>query len=252
MDLACPRCGAGIASASINVERLVAKCDACAAVFSFEGQVARPVAPRRRVACPRNIRIAPSVADTATTELGAGLAQNYRQSAREGDSPLRLLMGWFRFEAIFLAFFSLFWCGFLVVWYAIAFSMSHTPLMMFLFPLLHVGVGVGMAYSALAMFVNTTTIEVTKERLTVKHGPLYWIGEIELDARSIDQLFIRETRHRSKNGRYYRYAVCADCRGTIQDVIKGLRSENEARFIEQSIEEKLAILDDPSADVFAR
>lgn len=43
---------------------------------------------------------------------------------------------------------------------------------MTLFPLLHVVVGVGITWTAVAMWVNRTIIEVNDGRLTCTHGPL--------------------------------------------------------------------------------
>ncbi len=62
MKLTCPECGAHIPADNINVERLVAKCGACDAVFAFGGQLGAassagnvPRSPVERVRCGKYI-----------------------------------------------------------------------------------------------------------------------------------------------------------------------------------------------------
>lgn len=52
---------------------------------------------------------------------------------------------WLTWAIAPMAFFAVFWDGFIIFWYATALK-THGPLIMILFPLLHVAVGVGLTY----------------------------------------------------------------------------------------------------------
>ena len=65
---------------------------------------------------------------------------------------LRIVRKWFGFKFVFLTLFVIIWDAFLVNWYAMAFSSSFQSafdLMFFLFPLIHVAVGIGLTYYVL-------------------------------------------------------------------------------------------------------
>jgi DNA-directed RNA polymerase subunit RPC12/RpoP len=52
MQLSCPYCGHNIPAADINVERMVAKCASCSAVFGFEDQIDSASVQARKLAVP--------------------------------------------------------------------------------------------------------------------------------------------------------------------------------------------------------
>src|SRR5690606_5247899 len=80
----------------------------------------------------------------------------------QGGGGLVFTRRWFQPVFLFLAFFCLMWDGFLVVWYGIAFATLGTAkgpgLMMFVFPLIHVAVGVGLTYYTICGFFNRTEV----------------------------------------------------------------------------------------------
>src|SRR5262245_23706197 len=91
-------------------------------------------------------------------------------------ADLVLDVRWFRPYHVFMLVFTAFWCGFLVFWYTMAFKHPPQSSMILWFPLIHVGVGLGIAYSTLAGFMNHTWIRVGSGAVDVKLGPLPWTG----------------------------------------------------------------------------
>ena len=70
MQLHCPYCGHAIPAADVNLDRMVAKCASCSAVFGFEDQVdAAPAAPRKlAVPLPKGIAVEQQGYELAITE----------------------------------------------------------------------------------------------------------------------------------------------------------------------------------------
>lgn len=124
LKLTCEDCGADIPAENINISRAVAKCAHCGAISGFADRVSnsRAAVERPQVALPPGIEV---------IDLGG---------------ELTLLRRWFSWKYAFLAVFCLFWNGFLVVWYTLALSAEETPVLMLVFPILHVAAGVGLSY----------------------------------------------------------------------------------------------------------
>ncbi|HLL81650.1 MAG TPA: hypothetical protein VK420_03325, partial [Longimicrobium sp.] len=155
---------------------------------------------------------------------------------------LRIERRWYAWTAIFLAFFCVFWFGFLAVWYLIAFSTGAWLLM--LFPLLHVAVGLFLAYFTVAMFVNTTEVVVADGVLTVRHGPVPWLGNRQIATGSLEQLYCEEHVSRTRNGTTITYSVRARGKdGRMVKLVSGLPERAQALYIEQEIERHLGIAD---------
>jgi len=110
----------------------------------------------------------------------------------EPDGSTVVRRRWRSWVLIPLAFFALIWNGFLVGWYSAAFSFHGAPLMMLLFPLLHVAVGVGLTYYVLASLVNVTAVTVSYSGVRVRSGPAPWFGNRTVPADAIHQVLVRE------------------------------------------------------------
>lgn len=182
MKLSCPECGSHITSAHINIARLVAKCSACDAVFSFAETVK-----------------AKAVETTLTDyefEAPTGLSMN------DAGDELTISRRWFSWKAVPLLGFATLWDAFLVGWYAMLGNMPGPVGAVFtLFPLIHVAVGVGITYTALAKIFNRTKIRVDAKRITVKHGPFKWIGNMEVHTTAIEQLYVHEVEPTFRSAR---------------------------------------------------
>ncbi len=161
------------------------------------------------------------------------------------SNGLVLSFSWFSWTSIALAVFALFWDGFLVFWYSVAFA-QDAPWIMFAFPLLHVSVGVGLTYSALAGFYNKTIVTVGMGRLSIQHTPLPWPGNRTIQAADLVQLYSEERLTRSNNVTRMTYQLSAISNQNKKiKLLSGLNSTDEVRFFEHQIEEQLGIQDRP-------
>ena len=163
------------------------------------------------------------------------------------QTPTGLLFSyrWFSPAFIFVALFAVAWDGFLVFWYTIATS-QDAPLVMLLFPVVHVLVGVGITYYALAGFYNRTLVLVGEGKLTIQHVPLPWPGNKVLQASDLTQLYSEERIIRTRNGTQIKYQLNA-ITGENKKIalMSNLTAPDQVRFLEHKLEEHLGITDVP-------
>lgn len=225
MGITCQHCGRDVPPENVNVQTSIAKCASCGAVFGFASQVPGATAAyaKRRVEMPKGYSLDMEAADLVITRR------------------------WFSWKYVALLFFCLFWDGFLVFWYAMAFT-KGAPLVMKVFPVLHVAVGVFLTYTVAAGFLNRTKIRLNSMELSVKHYPLPWPGNRKLGRQELEQLFCEEKMNANRNGVSYSYALHAVLRGGSRiKLVSGLDSPEQALFLEQKIESHLGIADRPVA-----
>lgn len=157
-------------------------------------------------------------------------------------SHIEIVRKWFGVQILFLTAFAIFWDGFLYNWYS---SIPEDgPLIVVLIPLLHVGVGVGLTYYVIAGWFNRTHIYVGRGRIGIRHGPIPWLGNKEIAAGDVKQLYAKEKFSRGRNSDHATYEVRAVTKsGRNIQVVGGLASQEQAIFIEQRIEKYLRIED---------
>jgi len=226
MNLTCPHCSRTIPAENINIQTCIAKCGSCNAVFGFSDKVQGATAfnsSKRAVEMPKGYVM------------------------ENGAEGLVITHKWFSSKYVFMLFFCIFWDGFLVNWYAIAFR--HTgSLAMKVFPLLHVGVGVFLTYTTIAGFLNRTRITMNMGELRIKHFPLPWPGNRTIARLEIDQLFCEEKMSSSRNSTSYSYNLSAVMTGGRRvKLVSGLENPEDALFLEQQVENFLGITDRPVA-----
>lgn len=95
-------------------------------------------------------------------------------------------------------------------------------------------------YLALVFLVNRTTLQADKKGLTVQHGPLPLRQSVFVPRSELYQLFVRV-----HTGRYTRYSLCALTANGIQTLIHEEYNPSELRRIEEMIEDRLGIVDQP-------
>lgn len=226
MKLNCPHCSREIQAGNINVQTGIAKCGDCNAVFGFADKVpgANPYGGSKR-----------------TVEMPKGYSVNQLGTGME------IIRRWLSPKYVVMLFFCVFWDGFLVFWYFMAFR-EGGPLVAKLFPLIHVGVGVFLTYTVIAGFLNRTRITVNMAELEIKHYPLPWPGNRIVPRHELEQLFCEEKISRGKNGVSYAYVLSAVMRdGSRVKLVSGLDKPENALFLEQQIEGYLGISDRPVA-----
>jgi hypothetical protein len=166
-------------------------------------------------------------------------------SMEQTPTGLQFSYRWFSPGFVFIALFALVWDGFLIFWYTIATS-QDAPLAMLLFPIVHVVVGIGITYFALAGFYNRTLVFVGEGRLTIQHAPLPWPGNKAFQASDLTQLYSEERVIRTRNGTRVKYRLNAITRENKNvALLSNLTAPDQVRFLEHKLEEYLGITDIP-------
>jgi len=228
LQLHCKSCGKLIPAQDVNIDKAIAKCQACHAVFRFADGLDGGAGPAR-----------PQVGLPARFTL-----DNW-------GPELTITRRWYSHGLWFLVLFCIFWDGFLVMWYTMGIGSlvggegGGMIWVMLLFPILHLAVGVGLTYFVAAAFVNKTVIRVSSGELSVRHGPVPWPGNQTIPIADLKQLFCTESIHRGKNGCHSTYNVEVLKRdATRVKLVASLEELDQALFIEQQVEQQLKIPDE--------
>ncbi len=224
MKIYCPDCGAAIPAGNMNLETALAKCQACNGVFSFRDAVDYQQRQAARAAEP-GPELLPRPPRIRVEDMGQTLTLRWR---------------WLRSMHFLLLFFCIAWDSFLIFWYSMAFhARGEVPWLMVVFPIAHVAVGVGLTYTVLTGFLNSTVVEAAGHMLSIRHGPLPWRGNRNLASADIRQLFCDE--HRGQNGTVT-FNLCAMLRdGRKLRLLGGFENADEPRYLEQLLEQRLRI-----------
>ncbi len=226
MQVHCPRCQAKVLADDLDLSSLLAKCRGCHSVFSFRDQLGADD-PALAAAAPAKPR-PPLPERFVLEEQGSDFVVHWR---------------WWRPALIGLIVFACFWDGFLLFWYGIAFS-TDSPLIMKVFPLLHVAVGVGITWYLVASICNRTHVSVVGGKLSVAHSPVPWFGNREIAPGGLKQLYVSERTGRTNNRVTYSYDVMAVLDGGKEvALLRGFDSPDQALWLERRIEEGLGIAD---------
>lgn len=233
----CPSCGARIPAEDMHLASMAARCRECHAFVDLraltQSAVQLPVDPATGRVDWGDPRLAP-----------LPVPQPARITIERHGADLRISRRWFTFKHVFMAFFCVMWNGMLGFFFVTALASGAELSALFLFPLLHVAVGIGLAYATVAGFVNSTVLAVERGHLTVRHGPLPWMGNRDLSTSQIKQLFCEQKITNSRNGRSVTYSVKAMTRNdTAVKLVSGLHAHDEALYVEQEIEKHLGIAD---------
>jgi len=160
---------------------------------------------------------------------------------RHDPNGFTLERSWRGPAIVFFIIFTLFWDGFLVFWYFLAFT-QNGPMMMKVVPVLHVIVGVFMTYFTLAMILNATTIRATYNTLSLKHGPMWWPGSRTVDSADIKQLFVKKSSV-TQNDQSMWNVMLDTFSGKRLTLVARLTDKDHAMYIEDAIERFLEIKD---------
>ncbi len=216
--LDCRRCGTQIRSENIDLSTALAKCHQCHAVFGFADRLS-------------GAKSKPPAMDMPLPE---GL------SVSEHAGMLRLERRWFRPFLFFALLFCIAWDAFLVFWYTQV--GADGDVIAIVFPIAHVGAGVGLTYWTIAGFVNRTIIGASANYLTIRHQPLPWPGKRDIAVRDLQQLFCEEHVSHSKNGTSVSYSLNAVLQsGRKLALVKHLAQADQALYLEHAIEKHLGI-----------
>jgi hypothetical protein len=227
MKLNCPNCGRSIPAEDVNIALAIAKCSGCDQVFNFAKEVGLPaLRPDSKTPVPMPPKF-------TVEELG---------------SELVIRWSWYSHAVWFLLFFCIFWDGFLIFWYSMAFfgasqGMGAVAILFLLFPLLHVAVGVGLTYFVFCSFINSTVIRISQGELTVRHGPLPWFGNHTLATFEISQLYCSEKVSNNRRGYHVHYDLNVMRSDNTKLSLLTLEELDQVLYLEQKLESCLKIED---------
>jgi hypothetical protein len=232
MQLHCEKCRSPFRAEDVRLDIAVARCHVCDTAHDLSVRKA----PEQAV-----VRSRPTLV-RAKAALPPGL-----QVEDEGTAT-RISWRWFGLKHLLLLGFCIVWDGALLAVYTSVLTSGNAPLVSLLFPLIHVGVGVWLTYTALAGLLNRTEIDVSRAELTIRHGPLPWPGNKTLPGRSLAQLYVGEVftkRNASQTAVYNLLAV--DREGRKVTLLTNLEEKDQALYLEQVLEQRLGI-EDASVD----
>ncbi|MEI6560661.1 MAG: hypothetical protein WCO68_01085 [Verrucomicrobiota bacterium] len=156
---------------------------------------------------------------------------------------------WLSWKIAFLIPFAIIWNGFIFFWYAQALK-AHAPLMMVLFPILHVAVGVGLIYFIIASLVNKTDIECNAMGVRVRTYPVPWLGNCAVRADEITGLVVRARFANNADSNQNRVTYCvmyiAPSRKE-KKLVGGLTASEQADFIARVIRTTLGLPEEENA-----
>jgi hypothetical protein len=217
----CPSCRAEVPGAALELSLKLGRCPQCDCVFSLEEPSAtRPLTPAE-----------------------------HRAVERQEADGLHLTLPWQTPVAYFIAFFATVWN--LIMLYIVGMiipmvmSAGLEMIIVGLVPMVHVSVGVGLAYYSVALFVNKTDLHLSSSGLHLRHGPLPWRGNRDVPRAEIAQLFVGEriVKHKNSSRKVYDLKIVLE-KGTFLTLLPGI-DLSTARFLEHRIEKHLGLSDRP-------
>lgn len=224
MKIKCQSCFREIPADNISLSNLMAKCSRCNAVFSI---AVDEKAPSKFNSQHQN-------------ELEVPLPEGLNLS--HTNQGLRIVRKWRIGVVWFMVFFTIFWNLFIIGWMMAAYYSG--AIIMAAFGSLHAAIGIGLAYSTVAMLFNKTIIDITHDSLSISIGPVPWFGSKVIRSYDIKQIYCKEHFSHSSNRsgpsiNYTVHAVLQD--GSQQQVSRNLQNSQQALYIEQEIEKFLGI-----------
>lgn len=238
MKIYCRQCGAAIPAENVNLDKLIAKCDSCDAVFSF-ADMYEDVHPKKA---------------KAAVEAYADVPMPEAINVYEDDAGRMIIeRKWFNCGTVAILGFGLLWNGLIFGLFVPAFGnmsiggpdMGFFGVFPMLFLLPFIGAGIFMLYQGLTGLLNTTTITVDDRQIDIRHRPIPHPGK-QLAAGEIEQLYVQRHVHRGENSTRYTYTVnVIDYNGKKQKILGGLHDPDQGLYIEQEIERYLGIENRP-------
>ncbi|QDU32741.1 hypothetical protein KS4_07750 [Poriferisphaera corsica] len=227
MKIQCENCNKAIPSDDINIEHMIAKCNACDSIFSITDQLPDTeegiIQTKHTVDKPAFLKIDPH------------------------SHSFRMIHRWFNGGAFFFLFFALFWNSIVSIFVyqaikdiATAQSLSDVDWFLPLFMIPFICVGIGTSYSAITGLFNRTIYSLDANQLRVSHGPFPWFGNKRLDPAQIKQFHVKKSGVTVNDmPRYNVFAIMIE--GKDQLIAARLAEKSHALYIEQELERQTGI-----------
>jgi hypothetical protein len=217
MELKCTNCGEHISAENINIQRTLAVCDKCDHVFNFGDSVLTRKAKLRKARKPENLN---------AQDDGDSLELSYQQLVSDPNEKMGLAI--VSVLAIILTLISI-----------AAFSDSDAPLLVrIIFSVLPIV----FWYIAAVALTTKTRINVDREKIAIKSGPLpFPINDNKtIDYDDVTEVFCEETEESKKRAAFDRhYRVCMRFNDGNRVALLKSVPQDFAFYIAQSIESYL-------------
>ena len=219
--LACPKCEHWISGADLNVEETIATCGHCKHVFGFEHD--------HHTASLRPVRLMPEGVEVLKLRSELDIRLKWTDTTSKSGRAFLLLFAGF-WNIIVLPFV----IGVIVgeQWGILLFLSAHLL------------VGLGLLWHLATIYLNRTSVSVTKNKVRVKSYPLkhfLWRNK-ELETDRIRQLYVSKYVQSTTNGNpnyaYALYAIMDD--GEKVALIRGMNRQTQVH-IEREMEDFLGI-----------
>ncbi len=100
--------------------------------------------------------------------------------------------------------------------------------------------GLVMLYISLTGYLNSTRVTVTKNEITVHHGPLPWPGKQILSS-EVERLFFRKEKQKNQVNSWFTYAVVAVLKNGKELVLENCDDDSQALFLDFELTQYLGI-----------
>lgn len=226
--LLCPSCQHEVGADALNPEKGTAQCPHCYHVFGFSH-------------------------DSATGQLRPEQLLPDGLEVLKLRSELDLRLRWMHTTSAwnrkFFILFTTLWNLILLPFVITVVVSGNLGILLFLS--LHLLVGLGLIGYLAAIYVNTTEVSVTPDRVRISSGPIRFpFGKArEWPAKEVDQLYVSRYTAGTQNGSpRYAYALYAILKsGDKVSLLRGMNQRTQA-YLEQEIESYLGIANRPVAD----
>lgn len=162
----------------------------------------------------------------------------------ESSQGMTITYRWYKPMVWFLIFFALIWNGFLTVWMS-----ADTPLFFKMFASIHVAVGIGLVWYIACMFLNTTTITITRHEITITHAPIPFpinSKNMQLSRFDIAQVYVAQVSTTNKGNTTYSFELRAiSSKNTSKKLSVDCETYEKAIFYKRKIEQVMRIEPQP-------
>jgi hypothetical protein len=136
-------------------------------------------------------------------------------------------------QAIFLTLFTIFWDGFMIVWFTIAIRTGELAMMAF--GSVHGLIGLGLLYWVLHTWFNVTRVALRDDEIFITTAPVYRHAPRRIPLDQVEGIYVDQTSW-SSNGKHHYNVKAALVDGSEKFVMGGVADYDDAIFVEMEIE----------------
>ena len=219
--LSCPKCNHLISGSDINIEKTIAKCSNCNHVFGFSHD--------SKIGGLVPELIPPEGVEVLKLRSELDLQLDWKKTTSKGGKT-------------FLLAFTFLWNLILLPFVLVILLSGQWGILLFMS--LHLLVGIGLLWYMAGVFLNKTSISLSRKKMKIRTVPLKLplFKSKEIDVDRIEQFYVTQYTASTTNGvpnyAYALYAIMDD--GERVSIVRGMNRETQ-HYIEQQLEAYLGI-----------